>query len=92
MPRFAALRGNRKRQSIPVPQGVGFASGLGLPDGGVGECHAKLLEVRVMAWIVAVSIPFRQHKTGTSITPIHGLKNGLKNFGCPWISIASNRP
>jgi hypothetical protein len=45
MPRFAALRGNREGQSIEVAQGVSFAGGLGLPDGGVGECHDKLLEV-----------------------------------------------
>jgi hypothetical protein len=36
-------------------------------------------------------VPFRQRKTGTSFTPISGLKNGLKNSGCPWISVASGR-
>jgi hypothetical protein len=41
-----------------------------------------------MAWIVGVSISFHQQKTGIRTTPIHGLKNGLKNSGCPWILVA----
>jgi hypothetical protein len=44
-----------------------------------------------MAWMIMPFVPFRQRKTGTRVTPISGLKNGLKNSGCPWISIASGR-
>jgi hypothetical protein len=57
---------------------AGAADGLCLPDGGVDECHVKLLEVRVMAWIVGVSIPFRQHKTEVQATSIYELKLDLK--------------
>jgi hypothetical protein len=60
MPGFAALRGDREGESVKVAEEIGGAGGLGLPDGGVGECHAKLLEVRVMAWMIVVFLLFRQ--------------------------------
>jgi hypothetical protein len=78
-------------KTIHVAEGVSFASGLGLPDGGVGECHVKLLEVSSHGLEDYALLPFRQRKTGTRVTPISGLKNGLKNSGCPWISVASGR-
>jgi hypothetical protein len=62
-----------------------------LPDGGVGECHAKLLEVRVMAWIFVSFIAFCQQQSALQVTPIDGLETGLKNSGCMWISVALGR-
>jgi hypothetical protein len=44
-----------------------------------------------MAWMIMPFVPFRQRKTGIRVTPIYGLKNGLKTFGCPWISVASGK-
>jgi hypothetical protein len=92
VPRFAALRGDRQRKSVEVAEGVGGAGGLRLPDGGVSKCHAKLLEGRVMAWMLSSFPPFRQQKTGIRSPPIHGLKNGLKNLGCSWILVTFGKP
>ena len=91
MPGFAALGRDRERKSVEVAEDVDRAGSLRLPDGGVGECHAKLLEVRVMAWMMVPFAPFFLHKTRIQVTPIHGLKNGLKNSGCKRISVASGR-
>jgi hypothetical protein len=50
------------------------------------------LRCRVMAWMILPFAPFRQRKTGTSVPPIYGLKNGLENPGCPWISVLFSEP
>jgi hypothetical protein len=63
-----------------VKRDVGGAGRFRLPEVGVGECHAKLLEVRVMAWIVVVLVPIPPAENRNSSTPDSRLSVNSSGF------------